>query len=242
MTDNWTAIIVAKGLWQYTERCLNSMIATSSVRDVVYIDNGTPSDQNSAQDFADWQAAHSDVTCQVLVIPPHEIPWWPKPIMVGDALSACWNKGIDLAKGDRFLVLNNDVAFSQVGWLERFDGELNNPMCGVVGLNGMSWHGTGFVQGSIFGIRRDAWERVGRFDELLEFSCEEVDWNLRAQQIGFYIRSFEDLRGVIQHEDGITRRHYKDTEWWVMYKAHEARLRYCYKWAPLDGQPISIND
>ncbi len=238
----WSVVIVAKGLWQYTERCLNSLMQTAEIGEVVYIDNGTPeADASSVVNFRAWADAQKSLrNWQQITVPPRQQPWFNGPITVGDPLATCWNRGVRLTTGERVLILNNDLVFSQEGWLKEFDRWLDNPQCAVVGLAGMSWHGVGFVQGSCFATRKDVFEKIGYFDELLEFSCEEVDWNYRAQLAGYIIHACDHLRDRISHEDGTTRRYYKDAEWWIMYKAHEARLRFCYKW-PLLG-PVSILD
>ena len=44
------------------------------------------------------------------------------------------------------------------------------------------------ISGACFMVRREAWEKVGEFDEQFFLYCEDVDWSLRAREAGWRLR------------------------------------------------------
>jgi len=60
----------------------------------------------------------------------------------------------------------------------------------------------GFLSGCALLVSRDAWQKVGGFDESLFFASEDVDWCLRARQAGYKL--FYEPRAVIWHRESFT--------------------------------------
>jgi len=236
----WHVVVVAKGMWSVTQRFLESLRSTwpADVDYIVtYVDNGTPSDEDSWEQSKEWILTNIDR-------PLVERYQFGPP---GESLSACWNFALfdsDYAQYtdvEKVLVCNNDIIFHKPGWLEEFDEALNDQNVGQVGLVGMSWRNVSFIQGAVFALRKDVLEKVGRFDEQFTFTCEDVDYSKRLQDIGYKIKSFEWLRdnGTIEHLEGATRNHYKDQTKEMQRQAHISRINWCYKWTYPD---IHIHD
>lgn len=242
---SWSIITVAKGLWPVTVQCLQSMYDTLPAEqqyELVYIDNGSPEGEEAANKFLEWSSYHQDrfPSNLVHIVPPHKMNFYGQVFDYGIGLSAAWNIAVSLSHGDKLLFVNNDLAFTGADWLPAFESKLRGEQTGVVGVRNMSWHGVAFNQGSLFAMRRDVFNRIGPFDETLEFTCEEVDYQYRLLKSGFNNPTCEWLVPKTRHEDGVTRRHYRNAEWYMMFLAHKSRLSFCYKWPEL-GQP-SIHD
>lgn len=217
----WSVIVVAKGMWPFTERCLNSLTQTWPTSDrleIIYIDNGTPLGENSWQSASVWASGKQLPVKMLRFVSPVN-------------LSVAWNAGLDIASGENLLVINNDLIFHSPGWLEAFSSGLANLDVGIVGITGMSWSNIPFIQGSIFAFRRDILDRVGNFDEQFDFTCEDTDFSKRIQDNGYSIKSYEYLRGgVIEHLEGATRNYYRDDTTKYQLLAHISRIKFCYKW------------
>lgn len=225
----WSVVVVAKGMWSFTERCLSSLIQTWPPNDrleIIYIDNGTPAGEYSWKLASKWSSEKNLPIKMLRFIQPVN-------------LSVAWNAGLDIASGDNLLVINNDLIFHSAGWLEEFSSGLSDSNVGIVGITGMSWSNIPFIQGSIFAFRRDVLDRVGNFDEQFDFTCEDTDYSKRIQDAGYAIRSYEHLRGsVIEHLEGATRNYYRDDTTKYQLLAHISRIKFCYKWQ----LPIRIHD
>lgn len=243
---SWSIITVAKGLWPVTQQCLQSMyehLPQDQQYEVVYIDNGSPEGESGANQYLEWMLEHQDrfMPPVMKVIPPIKREFYRGPAFdYGVGLSTAWNMAVRLSHCDKLLFVNNDISFTGGDWLPAFEIKLHDPQCAVVGVRSMSWHNVAFNQGSLFALRRDVYDKVGPFDERMEFSCEEVDFQYRTIQMGYNNPTCEWLASKAHHEDGVTRRHYRDAEWYMLFLAHQSRLLFCYKWPEL-GQP-SITD
>lgn len=200
------------------------------LNDVVYVDNGSP-DNDAYEHVCDFALYRSRPIFKLIKFDE------------GVSLSRAWNAGVGVCSCDRILISNNDIVFNAPGWLEQFDGGLDNAGIGVVGPTGMSWMGTSFIQGSLFGFRREqfnAGSEIG-FDERYLFTCEDVDWCHRLANDGLQILQLPHLitQGVITHLEGATRNYYKEQVKDYQRRAHISRIEYCYKWT----YPwVSIND
>jgi len=217
-------------MWPVTEKFLNSLDETIGVEyEAVYVDNGSPTKSSWFHSLG-WYEEHKASKFKSL-------------FEAEDCcLSACWNKAIDHhSSGEYILVANNDIVFHKAGWCEQFEQALNEPDIGFVGLVGMSWRNIPFVQGSLMAFKRETFEKVGRFDERYLFTCEDVDWAKRAQDLGYRFRTFENLRddGTIEHTEGATRNFYRDMTIEMQRRAHISRIEFCYKWTFPD---VSIYD
>jgi len=108
-------------------------------------------------------------------------------------VSASWNFGLDYLFGtamcDKVLVVNNDVELhkSNYRWLDLDGGPF---VTGVSTDDAMAIHdGWARVKRpnpdfSNFLIRRDVWEKVGKFDESMILYCSDGDYHLRMHQAG----------------------------------------------------------
>lgn len=229
----WSVIVVARGMWPVTERFLNSLEETIGVEhEIIYIDNGSP-DQSSWFHANGWliERFGKNSRNMLVVVYPGD----------GHCLSKCWNEGARHAKGERVLISNNDIVFQKSGWCETFQAGLDELGVGIVGMTGMSWRNIPFIQGSLFAMKKSTYEEVGSFDERYPFTCEDVDYCKRLQDLGMSIKSYEGLRndGTIEHAEGATRNFYTDRTIEMQRRAHISRIEFCYKWTYPD---VSIHD
>lgn len=230
---SWSVIIVAKGMWSVTEKCLNSLLETvNDYLQIVYVDNDTPKTEDSWERVQDWKAKHPSILrhCHLYKFDSFT------------SLADCWNFAInEVSVGSKILLCNNDIVFHAPGWLEQFNEGLNQEGVGAVGLVGMSWRHTPFIQGCLLGFTTKTFYQVGDFDNQFQFTCEDVDWCRRMQNLGLGIKSYENLReqGIVSHGEGTTRNYYKDSIKEMQRLAHISRVNYCYKWTYPD---ISIHD
>lgn len=71
------------------------------------------------------------------------------------------NAGMKLAAGEYFVFVNNDITLSQKGWAEQLVGRFESKeKIGTISMNGR-----GGFSGAFFAIRREIYEKIGRFDE-----------------------------------------------------------------------------
>lgn len=236
----WSVITVAKGMWPVTKNFLDSLYETADEEiDLIYVENGSP-------DYVAWNEV-----CRWGM--DHRQPRQPMKMYRFDksvCLAAAWNTAVTMAVGNRILICNNDIVFHRHGWLQAFGSSLDDKSVGIVGMTGMSWHDVPFIQGSIFAFEREMFyvgDEVG-FDTRFEFTCEEVDFNLRVQLAGKKIVQLPYLRdeGYIEHLEGATRNFYKSETTNYQRLAHRSRLEFCYKWqnhlASLGDSSIKIDD
>lgn len=233
----WTAVVVAKGMWDITQNFLDTLLETTDpgqIREIVYLDNGTPTGEHSWGSSAEWAKKNDSQTLLVTRMMGPFPPW---------NLSEAWNHGIHMSRwgNDKVLVCNNDISFHGPGWLNEFEAGLDEEGVGIVGTIGMSWKDTPFIQGSLLGFKRKTFDDVGGFDTQFEFTCEDVDFAKQVAGRGLGIKAFEKFRdsGTIRHLEGATRNYYKGDTKRYQYLAHLSRLRFCYKWTYPD---ISIHD
>src|SRR3990167_6428639 len=216
-----SVIVVAKGMWPVTKSFLDTLCETADEEiDLIYVENGSP-------DYASWNEANQ---WGMRRSKPMKMYMFEEPV----CLAKAWNTAFRMSVGERVLICNNDLIFHRHGWLQAFNMALDDGNVGVVGMTGMSWHNVPFIQGSIFAFRRDMFyvgDEIG-FDERFEFTCEEVDFNLRVQQAGKNIVQLPYLRddGYIEHLEGATRNFYRDQTTNYQRLAHRSRLEFCYKW------------
>lgn len=227
----WSVVVVARGMWETTQQCLDSLIATKSsdrTVQIFYADNGSPIEENSWNKFWGWMKKVIDDGRADVRLMAQGFDGLDGD---GVTLSKCWNFGAQVTNGKYLLFCNNDIVFNQVGWMQEFEDGLNEDKIGAVGLIGMSWLQTPFIQGSLLATTREVWNKVGGFDERYLFTCEDVDWCRRMQEFGYSIKSYEHLRdsGAIFHSEGSTRNYYKDRTKEMQRRAHISRIEFCYK-------------
>lgn len=228
----WSVVVVARGMWETTQKCLDSLIETKSPDrglQIFYADNGSPLEEDSWNKFRRWSRNLIDDRRQDVTVMSREFTGLDGD---GVALSRCWNFGARASEGRYLLFCNNDIVFNQTGWTQEFESGLNEDGVGAVGLVGMSWLNTPFIQGSLLATTMKVWDKVGEFDERYLFTCEDTDWCKRMQELGYKIKSYEHLRdnGAIVHSEGSTRNYYKDRTKEMQRRAHISRIEFCYRW------------
>lgn len=222
----WSVVVVAKGMWPVTQRCLETLLETTNGKtlDLIYLDNGMPASENSWEQAVKW--SWETYKCKVLK--------FEKAV----SLAHAWNVGFGMTYAQyctdgAVLFINNDLIFKKSGWLEQFEIELRKEDVGITGMLGMSWFFTPFIQGSIFAIRPKQFYAGGEvgFDERFVFTCEETDINCRIQRDGYKISQLPHLKNeYIEHMEGATRNYYRSETTAYQRLAHISRLEYSYKW------------
>jgi GT2 family glycosyltransferase len=84
------------------------------------------------------------------------------------------------------------------------------------------------ISGAGFLVKREAWEKVGEFDERFFLYCEDVDWSLRARKAGWRLRFMPNVE--MRREKSMTARvesvasirlYYRSLR--VFYRKHHGR-------------------
>lgn len=145
--------------------------------------------------------------------------------------AASVNRGLEAAKGDVLLLLNDDIVWVQPT-LKRIEEFFEKDAAfGILG--GMLWYpGTKKLQhagmqfdpktksfyhikqkpksgymicvtGAFFAITRACYNNVGKFDEKYFLACEDTDYCLRAWEKGFDVYLDTTIQAI--HEEGATR-------------------------------------
>lgn len=140
---------------------------------------------------------------------PHIDKYCLNSVNVGVARS--WNMGAEMAEGDVFCYLNDDVAVGK-GAIEQLFGLFDDPMVGEVGPHGGYWKDCkpdSYVQsnhpveadviyGFCFLVKASTFRKVGGFD--VEFSpagYEEIDFSFRVRESG--LKCIVDSRVEVKH-------------------------------------------
>jgi GT2 family glycosyltransferase len=107
-------------------------------------------------------------------------------------VSRGWNDGLDMnfIRSEHCLVVNNDVVLPPWFYRELLSYEVSF-------VSGVSVDNMDMIREpagrmslspspdfSAFLIRRDAWEKVGPFDETMKFYASDNDWHVRAHRAG----------------------------------------------------------
>ena len=230
----WSIITVARGMWETTEKFLESLIKTFDVEDyeIIYVDNASP-DRRAWNEFSKWASQKR--------LPTKAIRY-----DTDTSLSKAWNDAIDISYGDTIVISNNDIEFLDNEWGKVFEAGLDEQGVGVVGLIGMSWKDTPFIQGGLFAVKLSTLydlllDEEQYFDERFMFTCEDVDFCKRLANRGYGIKSFEWLlnEGHVVHEFESTRKFYPERRELIQKWGHLSRVEFCYKWSYPD---ISIHD
>ncbi len=122
-------------------------------------------------------------------------------------VSSAWNRGIEFAKTPYVLLLNNDVMFhGEV--IEELFIPLEYKSALMTGVR--SRHekrlpvellerlpAREFLEGWCFGFRKNLWEKVGRFDELMSVYWSDTDFQLKVMsEISAGQNSFKVCEGL----------------------------------------------
>lgn len=116
-----------------------------------------------------------------------------------NCLAKGWNLGLSLAKGQVFMVLNNDIIIHEDGIKKLRDAALEYGIAGQTGgiiVHQNEWSSgkatydpkmSQYVEGYCLTFRKDVFEHVGLFDEHFDPAyCEDSDWCLRAKELGYH--------------------------------------------------------
>lgn len=141
-------------------------------------------------------------------------------------LSRSWNDICRIVfrenkNSDRILILNNDIALWKDSLKRLIEFSEHNPQVGMI--YGSDKGHENDLMFSAFLIRKDLYDRVGKFDENLPFYYNDWDYLERCKSIGqnpFYFYDFQLL-----HERSKTRNEEMDiTETWK--KIHSDSISY----------------
>lgn len=104
------------------------------------------------------------------------------------------NQALQLAKGEHFIVINNDMFIYENEWLNKIIKELENAdVVGVEGtpcslkIDGNGFYGKGkeYIEGSFFAGKTSFFKKFGLFSEgIKKFFYEDSDASLRYRQMG----------------------------------------------------------
>lgn len=140
------------------------------------------------------------------------------------------NAGIGMSKGDKIVLLNDDVTLTKSGWLEKLSEAIDDPLVSFAGpwLFGHSWEWGGENYGNLYAIgfwcvifRRSLINEIGLLDNYFyPGGCEDADICLRADFAGYRCKYVEC--DEVKHEGGQTfTEHHPDYffgGWYLFYK------------------------
>ncbi|RJQ27173.1 glycosyltransferase family 2 protein [Candidatus Parcubacteria bacterium] len=202
-------IIPNKDNWIVLEKCINSILNTSTYHnyEIIIIENSS----TDSKTFDYYEKIESDSKIRVLR--------WEKPFNYAKIN----NYGAKHANGEFFLFLNNDIQVINPDWVERMIEHFAKPDVGVVGAklyfpNNTIEHGGFFlgirgfgshshigfprnsfgyfgrlitvqnytaVTGACLLTKRDIFEEVKGFDEQFEYNYNDVDYCLKIKEKGY---------------------------------------------------------
>jgi GT2 family glycosyltransferase len=171
---NLCLMLTHNGL-EITKRSVESVFAQDSETHLVTIDNG------STDGTQDWFQKNHKVSVFI-----------PEDRNLG--VSKSWNTGLELllmiSRHDHCLVINNDTVLPPWFYSELLS--YNVPFVTGVSVDNMDTIRyrppraplVGHPDFSAFLIRRDAWDKIGPFDEGMKFYAQDCDYHVRACRAG----------------------------------------------------------
>jgi GT2 family glycosyltransferase len=170
-------LVLTRNCLELTKKCIASVMLQDVPVRLLVIDNG------STDGTIDW-----------LESPAYRGIWAGS--LNNDGVSKGWNRGLKALFADgaeHVLVCNNDTVLSP--WTYRLLLDYNAPFVTGASFGDMSEvmtpqeprELTGGPDFSCFLIRKDAWEKVGPFDEEMVHYCGDCDWHLRAHRLGLFL-------------------------------------------------------
>lgn len=216
MTPKVSIIFPTFNGWQDTMDCLESIKGLNypaSKLEVIVIDNG--SSDKTLKEIPNYK----------LQITSYKFLKNEKNLGFAKAV----NKGIKEAKGDYFLITNNDVIFDKDYLKNLIEFSLANPIAGIVGgkvyykkpKNTVAFGGakfdfytgilkpnktpnqiseTDWVSGCNLLVSRKTLEEIGLFDEKFFFYFEDLDLSLRAKKTGYKVLYYP--KAIMYHGEG----------------------------------------
>ena len=176
MNDELTSVIIPQhGCWEQTVECCAGLLRLHAEQrlEVIVVDDGSPAeDRRQVRRFL-------PASVQILE-------------QAHQGVTAAWNAGLQAARGELLVLLNNDVR-TQRPWVGQLSPLLSEPVR-VLGprrhgqrLGQTLWPGCRvpaaeerFLQGWCLAFRRRTWEAVGPFDERMRLYWSDTDWLLRC--------------------------------------------------------------
>jgi len=213
-------VVLAYNNWAYTERCLESLVASAGDAlgreiELVVVDNG--STDETGERLRAWEER-----ARVVRLAPNR------------NFAGGINAGGNAATGEVLVLLNNDLEIAP-GALETLVEQALEPEVGIVGTRlvypdgriqhgGFAWrdgdllstlhmfhfapgdlpparavHELEVVTGACLALRRDVWQELGGFDEGFVNGWEDVDLCLRARAAGYRVVYRGDVH-LLHHE------------------------------------------
>jgi GT2 family glycosyltransferase len=218
-------LILTRNCLEMTKRCVESVRGQDIPTTVHIIDNG------STDGTPEWITANKcgfDTGYH---------------FMRNEGVSVGWNFQLGLlfegADAEHVLVLNNDTELPSYFYRKLLSYDL--PFVTGISVDEPKDHPDSWQQPaespdfSAFLIRRDAWEKVGRFDERMKLYASDCDWCVRAYRAG--IKPMNS--GVpFRHERSSTLRHAPPADRAAIEKQADADRRVfkekwgCFPWEP----------
>jgi GT2 family glycosyltransferase len=170
-------LIVCRNGLELTKRCIRSVL-DQDIDVVIYvIDNDT-------------EDGHKDILASY---PKNKVLNWRFTPAKG--VSASWNFGLeylfDTAQCEKVLVLNNDTELKRETY--RYLDLDGGPFVTAVSVDNIDGIKGGWAPSrrphpdfSCFMIRREVWQKVGKFDESMVLYASDADYHLRMHQAGIH--------------------------------------------------------
>jgi GT2 family glycosyltransferase len=170
-------------LCRVTQRCLESLQATTRSYHLIVVDNGS------------CAAAQGLLKCHADTYVREDEP-------VGYAPAV--NIGLAVADHDWLCVINTDIEFRDVDWLERLRADYLETPGGVLAVTDQPTEGIVYDEAwfSCWLTHREVVERVGYFDETLAFRFHDQDYAIRVTREGYRVMRDGNVR--VDHIDSAT--------------------------------------
>jgi ADP-heptose:LPS heptosyltransferase/GT2 family glycosyltransferase len=149
------------------------------------------------------------------------------------------------ALGEYFIIANNDMVFSEMGWASKLIAELNDEVLQAGGDNGgncnlLSLKGEGsraniaepeYCEGVLFAMKTEWAQRLGPFDGHFEMAyCEDSDLSLRLRAMGYKIKTvpigFEHKRATTS--DDLAKKNILDVKGYAIKNSLKFVKRWIY--------------
>ena len=215
----FTVSIVAFNNLHLTKRCVESVLQSSADFELILTDNAST---DGTMEYFDSFASGF-----IRVIHNSENLGFEEPN----------KKALEIAKGDYFVLLNNDTEVEPL-WLEKMEAAFNlDPMLAIAGREGGcselddSFQGRmgpklEYIDGACLMVKTDLVRKHGLFAPYLKFAYgEDSDLSLRMLRLGYTIRT---VRVDVKHVGGATSSNLANLE--AIWHANHSVLRKV--WAP----------
>lgn len=222
-------IVVARGLWEMTQKSLEGLIFTADRNwSLTFMSNG--SEDKTVESFEaiaptwSWQ-----YFCgyKFIAMKRHE------------ALSAAWNRCFRYGEreAEYTIFANNDIYYHKAGWMSRLIETLEAG-ADLTGIQHMSWYKFAFLEGSLLAGRTETFRKLVQpgtkyklFDTRFKLSCEDVDLCHSALMLDMSLVPTQGLQpDWLVHLGHQTINAVGQTDKKILDRMHEARRELCRKW------------